>query len=148
MQNITYNEILVGIDVSGHASESLKIASLLGPSPTELTVLHVVNEKSHRELEEFGRIESVDVTSPAVIVGEQLLEQALRELQAVGHETTTTILRSGGGGVNEILSCAKELDVDLVVLGYRGLKPRIRSYLGSVSSAVMHQAPCNCVVVR
>jgi len=147
MKVITYNKILVGIDGSGHASEALKIASVLGPSPAEVTVLHVVNEKSHRELEEFGRIEHIDITSPAVVVGEQLLEQALRELQTIGHETATIMLRNGDV-VAEILSCANELDVDLVVLGCRGLKPRIRSYLGSVSSAVMHRAPCHCVVVR
>jgi nucleotide-binding universal stress UspA family protein len=147
MTAITYNKILVGIDGSGHASEALKIASVLGPSPAEVTVLHVVNEKTHRELEEFGRIEHIDITSPAVVVGEQLLEQALRELQAIGHETATSTLRNGDV-VAEILSCATELDVDLVVLGCRGLKPRIRSYLGSVSNAVLHQVSCNCIVVR
>jgi nucleotide-binding universal stress UspA family protein len=147
MTAIAYNKILVGIDGSGYAAEALKIASALSPSPAELTVLHVINEKAHRELEEFGRIEHIDITAPAVVVGEQLLEQALRELHANGHETATTMLRNGDV-VAEILSCANELDVDLVILGCRGLKPRVRSYFGSVSSAVMRRAPCHCVVVR
>jgi nucleotide-binding universal stress UspA family protein len=147
MTVVTYRNILVGIDGSGHASEALKIAAALASSSAELIVLHVTNEKTHRELEEFGRIEHINITSPAVVVGEQLLEQALRELRSAGCKNVQTRLRHGEA-VTEIISCATEFDVDLVVLGCRGLTPGIKSYLGSVSSAVLHRAPCHCIVVR
>lgn len=147
MAAVAYQKILVGIDGSGHANEALKVASALGPSPAEITIMHVINEKSHRELEEFGRVEHIDVTAPAVIVGERLLNQAAKKLKSLGHDSVSTTLREGEV-IAEILSYARDIEADLIILGCRGLKPRIRSALGSVSSAILHRARCNCIVVR
>lgn len=147
MTTVMYNTILIGIDGSGHADEAVKVAAALARAPANITVVHVINEKSHRELEEFGRIEHIDVTAPAVIIGQQLLGQTVRALQSHGHEAITTTLREGETAT-EILSYASEIMADLIVLGCRGLRPSIRSSLGSVSSAVLHRAPCTCIAVR
>lgn len=53
-----------------------------------------------------------------------------------------------GHPAEEIVAAAGEADVDLVVVGARGLGPVKRLALGSVSERVLHQAPCSVLVVK
>ena len=50
--------------------------------------------------------------------------------------------------VKEIVEFAMNLDVDLIVAGTRGRSPAQELYLGSVSSALAHRAPCSVLIVR
>jgi nucleotide-binding universal stress UspA family protein len=47
----------------------------------------------------------------------------------------------------EIVKTAKEGDFDLIIMGTRGLEGQI-SYLGSVSSKVINEAPCPVLVIK
>ena len=53
-----------------------------------------------------------------------------------------------GDAAQEIVRVARERDVDLVVLGARGLRTFGRLFLGSVSEAVLHHADRAVVIVR
>ncbi len=53
-----------------------------------------------------------------------------------------------GNPGKEIVEFAMNLDVDLVVAGTRGRSPAQELYLGSVSSALVHRAPCSVLIVR
>jgi nucleotide-binding universal stress UspA family protein len=53
-----------------------------------------------------------------------------------------------GDAAAEIVRVAEESGADLVVLGARGLNPLKRLVLGSVSTKVLHQAPCDVLVVK
>ena len=59
-----------------------------------------------------------------------------RSIQEIGHP------------VEGILCVAEREKVDLIVIGSRGLRGMKELLLGSVSSAVMHHAPCPVLVVR
>ena len=43
---------------------------------------------------------------------------------------------------------AEESDADLIIIGTRGLSVAKRMLLGSVSTNVVHHAPCDVLVVR
>ena len=43
---------------------------------------------------------------------------------------------------------AEASDADLIVVGTRGLHATKRLFLGSVSTKVVHHAPCDVLVVR
>ena len=49
---------------------------------------------------------------------------------------------------SEIVEFAMNLGVDLIVAGTRGRSPAKELYLGSVSSALTHRAPCSVLIVR
>jgi nucleotide-binding universal stress UspA family protein len=51
-----------------------------------------------------------------------------------------------GDPVNAILSVAKEVDADLIVVGNKGMKGAKR-VLGSVPNDIAHHAPCAVVIV-
>jgi nucleotide-binding universal stress UspA family protein len=53
-----------------------------------------------------------------------------------------------GRAAGEIVRLAKESGADLIVLGARGLNPVKRLVLGSVSTNVLHHAPCDVLVVK
>lgn len=53
-----------------------------------------------------------------------------------------------GETVPEILGCAKQRDVDLIVIGSRGLGPIKELLVGSVSERVVHEARCPVTVVH
>jgi len=47
-----------------------------------------------------------------------------------------------------IVEAAAEVDADLIIVGSRGMNAVQRWLLGSVSSKVVHHAPCSVLVVR
>jgi len=53
-----------------------------------------------------------------------------------------------GNPAKEIVEFAMNLGVDLVVAGTRGRSAAREHYLGSVSSALTHRAPCSVLNVR
>lgn len=53
-----------------------------------------------------------------------------------------------GNPAKEIVEFAMNLSVDLIVAGTRGRSPTKELYLGSVSSALAHRAPCSVLIVR
>jgi len=53
-----------------------------------------------------------------------------------------------GNPAMEIVEFAMNLGVDLIVAGTRGRSPARELYLGSVSSALTHRAPCSVLIVR
>ena len=82
-------------------------------------------------------------------------EQAQHEVQmltekAVGRMAGTppavTVRVTCGSPATELMCAAH--DADLLVVGYRGSGGFARLMLGSVSSQVVHHAPCPVVVVR
>lgn len=73
-------------------------------------------------------------------------------------ERTSAILTEGEGSIEEVIllgnpareivEFATNLHVDLVVAGTRGRSPERELFLGSVSSALTHRAPCSVLIVR
>jgi len=53
-----------------------------------------------------------------------------------------------GNPAKEIVEFAMNLDVDLIVAGTRGRSHAKEIYLGSVSNALTHRAPCAVLIVR
>lgn len=60
---------------------------------------------------------------------------------------TDTLIRSGSPA-DEIVHTAKELDVDMIVIGSRGWGEIRSVLLGSVSERVLHIAHCPVLIVR
>jgi nucleotide-binding universal stress UspA family protein len=76
----------------------------------------------------------------------EALEEARSILAESGIEATTAA--PVGQAADEIVRAASESGADLVVLGARGLNPVKRLVLGSVSTKVLHEAPCDVLVVK
>jgi nucleotide-binding universal stress UspA family protein len=67
----------------------------------------------------------------------------------LGEKGISSRLVEGRGDPADVLvEEAKEAGADLIVVGSRGQNPVARAVLGSVSAKVVHEAPCDVLVVR
>jgi nucleotide-binding universal stress UspA family protein len=80
-------------------------------------------------------------------VGKQLLDDARGRAAGRGVRSIQTVI-ADGDPAQAILTRAKELPADMLVLGSRGLGEVKGLLLGSVSHKVAHLAECTCVTVK
>lgn len=88
----------------------------------------------------------------------QASDERIARVAAPILEKTVDVMRSTGSTINEvvlvgnpakeIVEFATNLSVDLIVAGTRGRSPARELYLGSISNALTHRAPCSILIVR
>lgn len=79
-------------------------------------------------------------------VAEAVLDQAASKIRRSGGDVVSTL--ADGDPAECILERAGRGDIDLIVLGSRGLGRLQGLLMGSVSSKVSQLAPCNCMTVK
>lgn len=78
--------------------------------------------------------------------GKNLLAEGKEILSKAKIKVTSKLLH--GDAATEILNYNKELGIDLIVAGSRGLSPMKGWLLGSVSHKLVHYATCSVLIVR
>ena len=140
--------ILLATDGSEEAElATIRAVDLAQSTDSELHVVHV------------GVVPPLPVSYPGTVgyahkLYEQIEEESrklLRELswrvKAAGGTVARTHLRIGEVDL-EIVALAKEIGAGLIVMGCRGHQGIRRAIEGSISDAVIRQAPCPVLVVR
>jgi nucleotide-binding universal stress UspA family protein len=132
--------VVVGYDGSDSAKRALeRAAAVAGPGAT-VTVVMAVSPglKGSTVLGSLG--------ADAVREANVALEAARSELSAKGVNVET--VEGEGSPADVIIETARERQADLIVVGTRGSSAAKRLVLGSVSTRVVHFAPCDVLVVR
>jgi len=121
--------------------EHLVERSLDDPAPS-------ANLSSRRPLD-LPNVTGGDAQSPRVItaIGDQLIALAKNSSAELGVQNIKTFLRAGDYA-EEIVAVAKEQDVDMIVIGSRGLGKIREAVLGSVSQKVLHHASQTVTTVK
>ncbi|KAL6076906.1 Universal stress protein UspA [Balamuthia mandrillaris] len=145
---------LVAVDGSVGASEAFKKTCELAGKRKEQShvfVLTVVEEVSGSDvLDEDIAMFAADTLKRANLdlhsQAEALLKQAAKLLneREIKHSTILSV----GPARDKILELAEELNIDVIVLGSRGLGTLGRILIGSVSEHIALNAPCSVLVVR
>ena len=139
-----YTHILLAVDftpVTDTVTQQAK--ELCQALKARLSLVHVV---------EFTQMDlSNDLIPPQEFEFDQELmkqsEQRLEELaENLGVDQSECFVRQGSTR-REILHLAKDLKVDLIVIGSHG-REGIQRLLGSTANAVLHGAPCDVLAVR
>ncbi len=144
----TYETIVVGTDGSPHGDEAVRVAgelaSALGGRVHVVTGAHPISraewQQALNELpSEFWA--AVDLHEDSW----QVLHEAARVLETdfgVEHEEHMVEERPA----DAIIGVAEREHADLIVVGSRGRGLGGRAFLGSVSTRVVHHAPCAVLV--
>jgi nucleotide-binding universal stress UspA family protein len=138
--------ILVAVDGSDSAGRAARfgvaLAERLGAS---VTLIHV-HVPTGLETLGLRALTSEEIEEAKVRLSREALEAAMR---AVG-PTSVAVHHAlaMGDPAEQVLTRARQDDVDLIVMGRRGLSPMGEWLLGSVSSRVVHHAPCAVTLVR
>lgn len=133
--------ILCPIDFSGHSRKALSLASdLSNLIDSRLHLLHVLPAHLLKEKGERGH---------AAI--EEMTEEAEKRLKALTEELSIYPVERkvvAGEPYREILSFAKNEDIDLIIIGARGLGLIKGVILGSVTEAVLRSSPCPVLIIH
>jgi len=140
-----FRKILVAIDGSEPANHALGAA--IDEARVRNAEVHVVY------VVESGLFSSLPMDNTLEIIY-SILQKEGEEILAAARETAdskgvslTTYLRQGHAG-SQIISLAKDLGADLVVLGSYGKSGVDRLLLGSVTDYVVQNSPITTMVVR
>lgn len=132
-----YKKILVPVDGSQDSYCALKEGELLAQAfDSKLIILTVLTDTN--VIEHYpGNFLSTDFKKAQEQRGQKILDKALATIDYEGDVETCVRV---GRASEEILKCSEEKEVDLIVIGSRGLGGFSRTLLGSVSDKVLNAA--------
>jgi nucleotide-binding universal stress UspA family protein len=121
------------------------------PRDGEATVLTVINRddfkgKEEKKLSKDQRKVLRKAREMVQEESEKLLRLNANRLKKAGWKVAREV--RDGHPAEEIVDAAKELGVDLIVMGCHGLSTIGRLFLGSISDAVLRHAHCSVLIVK
>jgi nucleotide-binding universal stress UspA family protein len=147
MSKVKVTKILVGVDGSEYSDRAFQLASFLaarcGAMLLIANILEIIgvegtgsftlSKRAKRELKQGGNL--------------MLLERYRSQARDAGVSDVRTLTMSGHVA-EMILKVADLEEVDMIVLGRRGLNAPKEFLLGSVSYNVSHHAKCPVIIAR
>lgn len=145
-----YKNILVAIDDSETSGSALAEARHIAQaSQAKLHIVHVVDEillsmHGHAMVDTGGADTAVANLRQA---GQELLDSALRD--CIGIDAEAVLLEAQKRRISEtVVEKAKELNVDLIVIGRHGRRGLATFILGSVAEQIARLADVSVLLVR
>jgi nucleotide-binding universal stress UspA family protein len=144
-----YRKILVGTDGSAPSLRSVREAARLAKaSGAELLVVCAYGALDQGTVDRW-REDAPDEMSwrftPSTIADEAIVKG---ETAAAEEGVTARMLTERGEAAEVLIKVAEHEDVDLIVVGNRGMTGPTRFLLGSVPNKVSHTAPCDVLIVK
>lgn len=144
-----YTTVLVGTDGSESSFRAVdRAAAVARDAGATLLLACAYRPMSAREVQDAadalgGESYKVSGSTPA----EDVLRDAADRARSVGVQDVDTIAVEGDP-VDELIGIVKKRDVDLVVIGNRGLNSLAGRLLGSVPANISHRATCDVLIVH
>ncbi len=137
-----FKHVLVPIDFSENAEEALETAfKIFGDAAETFSLLTVCESITNRHTELVAEIDEMITKS----INEQMM--TFCEKYKGRHKNLQTFVKKGSAS-SQILSAAKELDVDLIVMSSQGASSLARVFFGHTTYNVSRKAHCSVFVVR
>lgn len=146
---MTISRILVATDFSLDADAALAGALALAKTiPASVHLLHVVENPLAAGVwsSEIYTVQIAGLQVNLVRDAEKELKRGVRALGTTGVKITTEVRT--GRVAQEIVQCARDREIDLVVVGSHGRTGVARLMMGSVAEHVVRHAPCPVLVTR
>jgi len=143
-------KILWSVDFSRDSKAALRFLSGIDfPKGSEGLLLHVTTKKE--ELKKLGH--ASDLTEQLSQLQKKTIEHAQRHLNKLAEKFLPTalhptVLVEEGNPGEKILSVLHKEQIDLIVMGTRGMSGIKRFLLGSVSDWILQEAPCPVLLAR
>ncbi len=146
---VSYKRILVGTDGSEPSLRSVREAATLAKAMgSELLVVCAYQPIDQATIEKWKDEAPAEFSwhfSPTSIA-EQSVEKG--RLAAEEMDVNVRGLVAEGEAGEALIRTAEQEDVDLLVVGNRGMAGATRFLLGSVPNKVSHHAPCDVLIVH
>lgn len=140
-------KILVPVDFSDHSAKAIHYAiPFAGQCQVQMIFLHVLPVKYSALMDQESGPSDPLIDGDTWKQLEARLAELVRENVPTGI-STKLLLRYGSPAI-EIMSAAREFEVDMIIMATQGLTGRAHSLIGSVASDVTRLAPCPVLVVH
>lgn len=146
-----YTSILLAYDGSEHAKRALNAAielAKLTPN-AQLKIVHVVRFDHFEEgvfSQMTGMVSRAEYRELMLKEGEKILSEAQTVAEASGLTPTYEVLQ--GDPARAIADFAEAHQIDLIIMGRRGLNALQELFIGSVSHRVLQLAKCAVLIVK
>ncbi len=137
-----YKHVLFAADLAPDTDQVVERAVAIARPGTVITLIHVIEPLALA----YGAEMPIDLTALQDEISRQAkvrLDQ-LADRLGIGRDR---ILLVHGIIEKEVLRVARELNVDVIVIGSHSRRG-LASLLGSTANAVLHHAPCDVLAVR
>jgi nucleotide-binding universal stress UspA family protein len=138
----TYRNVVVAYDGSEGAKAALaRAAEVAGRDGASLTLVEAV----------AGKVPSPAPGGPPLAKPEKRAmarEDLRRAISTVSPDLLASGWVIGGPPASGVVTVAEDIEADLIVTGSRGRGAVARAVLGSVSTEILHNAPCDVLVVH
>ncbi|GMI71132.1 hypothetical protein like AT3G11930 [Hibiscus trionum] len=155
--------VIVGIDESDESFYALQWAvsnlfnGLIGGEPNLVTLVHVHQPSKRYAVPPSAFPAGVGVTafpSTAAVDSERRSEEQIsaailsRALEMCSNKVKAETLIMEGDPKDMLCEVSEQMNVDLLIVGSRGLGRIKRAFLGSVSDYCAHHAKCPILIVK
>ncbi|MGH3380647.1 MAG: universal stress protein [Actinoallomurus sp.] len=145
----SYRKVLVGTDGSDSSFRAVEAAGRVAADSGATLILvcayqSMPDRERARAGDQLGDLAyKVEGSTPA----DDAL-RAARERAVAAGATDVEQVAVAGDAVDTLLQLSEEREVDLLVIGNRGLNSLAGRLLGSVPANLSHRAPCDVLIVR
>ena len=144
-------KILVATDASAASSRAVSYAAQLSVlHEAELLILNVIREMQlPAELKEAPEFEAFNNARDDLMrqAADRILSDAKKTAKQAGAKSIQTAIGSGDPATS-VTGFAKRRNVDLIVVGTRGLSKIKAAAMGSVSRKLLDLSDVNCLVIK
>lgn len=147
-----FKKVLVAVDGSVPSKRAITYgARIAAQNDGEVILFHVMrhlgSDRIPKELEELEHIEHVRLTEADLLrsVADNIVSEAKDLASAQGATRIQTVIEDGDPATR-IIDYSQAHEVDVIVIGRRGLGDLAGLLLGSVSRKVCQAAPCACLL--
>lgn len=144
---MAYKHVMAAVDLSDEASQVLREAKQVAEDHgAKLSLISVVKPLT----QVYGGLDMAAYTQASVNFEHEAQAQAVEQLKAMGAgvgvaaEDVHAVI---GAPAPQIVDSAKDLEVDLIVVGSHG-KHGLGLLLGSTANGVLHHAHCDVLTIR
>ncbi len=140
-------KVLVPVDGSKYSMEGVKVAiDYAKTKGAKVFLMTVVPFVAGMDLE-ISAAKWDKLRAEMKQTGEDALEKARFYLKSEG-VTAQTILSTANNIADEIISVVEKENIDLIIIGSRGLTGAKRFMMGSTATKVVSHCPCSVHVVK
>jgi nucleotide-binding universal stress UspA family protein len=145
-------KILVAVDKSGYKDKAMSYAMTLAKSlKAEVTIIHVIEGISDIAASRFAASASIMAQKDYQVAVKKEADELLKGMVQLGIDNGITVrgkVLTGLPVKETILNYAKNQNVDLIVVGTKGMTGIVRFLMGSVANEVIAHAHCPVLAVR
>ena len=147
-----FKKILVAVDGSEHALRAARVAAEMAAQSEGAAISLLTVSRQYKvspQLKQYLKLENL-MGEPKYVLDEMtnyIISEAKKIAVDAGVKDVKTYIREGKPS-RTIVDFANDHDMDLIVLGCRGVGEVEAFLLGSVSHKVSSLAKCTCVIVR